>query len=326
MPKAHNPRHGSMQVWPRVRAKRIYPSVNRFSTAKEAKLMGFAGYKAGMTHIIITDGRKNSMTKGEDISIPVTVVECPPVRIAGARLYKKKYKTLQAAGDFLAKADKEMARKITVPKKASNKIDAVKPEDYDDLRVLVQTQPKMTGTGKKKPEFFEMCVGGSKEDKLNFVKENLGKELSVKDVFAEGQAVDIHAVTKGKGFQGPVKRFGIKVRTRKSEKTKRGPGSLGDWKHKMTWRVAHAGQMGFHNRIDYNKQIMMIGDDVGKVNIAGGFVRYGQLKNTYLLIKGSIPGPSKRIIRLETAMRPNKKIEQAPQTVQYISTRSNQGR
>ena len=92
MPKAHNPRHGSMQFWPRVRAKRIYPRVKGFApAAKEAKLQGFAGYKAGMTHIIITDSRKNSPTKGEDISVPVTVVECPPVKIAGFRIYKKKY-------------------------------------------------------------------------------------------------------------------------------------------------------------------------------------------------------------------------------------------
>jgi large subunit ribosomal protein L3 len=324
MPKAHRPRSGSMQFWPRVKAKRAYPGVRR-STAKEAKLLGFAGYKAGMTHIIITDGRKNSMTKGEDVTMPVTVVECPPVKIAGVRIYKKKYLSLQPAGDVLAKSDKELARKLDVPKKEAKKIDSIKPDDYDDLVVLVQTQPKMTGIGKKKPELFEVSIGGSKEDKLNFAKENLGKELSIKDVFKEGELVDLHAVTKGKGFQGPVKRFGIKVRRRKSEKTKRGPGSLGDWKHKTTWRVAHAGQMGFHNRIDYNKQIMMIGDDPEKVNVVGGFLRYGKVKNTYILIKGSVPGPSKRIIRMDTALRPDPKFEQTAQTVQYISTRSKQG-
>ncbi len=310
-----------MQVWPRVRAKRSYPRIDRFSKAKDAKLLGFAGYKAGMTHIIITDGRKNSMTKGEDISVPVTVLECPPVRIAGVRFYKKKYKAIQPAGEMMAKPDKELGRKINISKKEPKATDSAKPEDFDDLRILIQTQPKMTGIGKKKPELFEVCIGGSKEEKLAFVKENLGKELSVKDVFAEGQLIDIHAVTKGKGFQGPVKRFGVKVRGRKSEKTKRGPASLGDWKHKMTWRVAHAGQMGYHNRVDYNKQIMMIGDEAEKVNAAGGFKRYGNVKNTYLLIKGSIPGPAKRMVRMETAMRADPKFEQAPQTVQHIITR-----
>ena len=184
----------------------------------------------------------------------------------------------------------------------------------------------MTAIGKKKPELFEVNIGGSKEDKLNFAKENLGKELSVKDIFADGQLVDIHAVTTGKGYQGPVKRFGIKVRFHKSEKTKRGPGSLGDWKHKSTWRMAHAGQMGFHTRKEYNKQIMMISDDPEQVNPNGGFVRYGNVKNTYILLKGSILGPSKRMVKLEIASRPDKLVEQVPQTVQKISTLSRQRR
>ncbi|MBW2965315.1 50S ribosomal protein L3 [Candidatus Woesearchaeota archaeon] len=325
MPKAKRPRHGSMQVWPRVRAKRSYPNVQRFTKTKEAKLTGFAGYKAGMTHIIITDGRKTSMTKGEDVSVPVTILECPPLKIAGVRFYKKGYRAINAIGEVLAKPDKELGKKICPPKKTGKKVEDFK--DFDDLRVLVQTQPKMTGLGKKRPELFEVCVGGSKDEKFAFAKENLGKELSVKDVFKEGQLVDLHAVTKGKGFQGPVKRFGVKVRHHKSEKTKRGPGSLGGWSKQghVMYRVAFAGQMGYHNRIDYNKQIMMIGDDPAKVNASGGFVRFGNVKGTYVLIKGSVPGPSKRMIRLETPIRLNKKIEQVPPTIQHISTASKQG-
>ncbi len=328
MPKAHRPRSGSMQFWPRVRAKREYPRVRGFLAGKEAKLQGFAGYKVGMTHMILTDGRKNSVTKGEDISVPVTVVECPPLKIAGFRIYKKKYRTLHPAGEFLVKVDKELARKLTPAKKELKKPDSITADDFDELRILVQTQPKMLGTGKKKPELFEVRVGGNKDERLTFAKENFGKELSLKDVFTEGQLVDIRAVTTGKGFQGPVKRFGVKVRHHKSEKTKRGPGSLGGWKghgHFM-YRIAHAGQMGYHNRPDYNKQILMISDDPEKINVDGGFIRYGKVKNTYILLKGSVPGPSKRMLRLETPIRPNKLIEQVAQTIQSISTRSPQGR
>ncbi len=325
MPKAHNPRRGSMQYWPRVRAKRIYPTVQRFATSKDTKLLGFAGYKAGMTHIIITDGRKNSMTKGEDITVPVTVIECPPLKIAGLRLYKRKYLSLHPLQDILAKPDKEIARKIDVPKSKDVKINDVKADDFDDLKILVQTQPKFTGIGKKKPELFEVSLGGNKDDKLAFAKENLGKEFAVKDVLSDGQLVDIFAVTKGKGFQGPVKRFGVKIRARKAEKTKRGPGSLGDWKHKTLWRVAHAGQMGFQNRVDYNKQIMLVDDDSKKVNVNGGFINYGNVKSSFILVKGSVPGAVKRMVRLELPIRPNKKIDTTPQTIQYISTKSKQG-
>ncbi|MFH1063482.1 MAG: 50S ribosomal protein L3 [Candidatus Woesearchaeota archaeon] len=327
MPKPGRPRSGSMQFWPRVRAKREYPRVRGFLAGKEAKLQGFAGYKVGMTHIIITDGRKNSITKGDDISIPVTIVECPPLKINGFRTYKTTCNTLHPAEDFLAKADKELSRRLTPAKKELKKPDSITTADFDELRIIVQTQPKMIGIGKKKPEVFEVRIGGSKDEKLAFAKENLGKELSIKDVFSEGQLVDIHAVTKGKGFQGPVKRFGVRVRNHKSEKTKRGPGSLGGWSGQghFMYRVAHAGQMGYHNRPDYNKQIMMIGDDPEQVNADGGFIRYGKVKNTYLLLKGSVPGPTKRMLRLETAGRPNKLVEQVAQTIQYVSKRSPQG-
>ncbi len=326
MPKAHNPRHGSMQFWPRVKAKRSYPSIKAYPEG--TGLLGFAGYKAGMTHIIVTDGRKNSLTKGEDISVPATIVECPPIRIAGVRFYKKGYTGRQVMTDILAKPDKDLSKRLSSPKNAPKSLDSIKLDDVFDMTVLVQTKPKMTGIGKKKPEVFELGIGGTVEDKMGFVKENLGKELSVKDVLKEGQFIDVHAVTTGKGYQGPVKRFGVKIRARKAEKTKRGPGSLGGWKghaHFM-YRIAHAGQMGFHNRIDYNKQVMKIGDNPEEVNPKGGFINFGNVKSQYIIIKGSVPGPKKRLVRIKAALRPDTRKEETASTIQHISTASKQKR
>jgi len=42
-----------------------------------------------MTHTIVTDNRPTSITKNEDIQVPVTVLECPPIKIAAILLYKK---------------------------------------------------------------------------------------------------------------------------------------------------------------------------------------------------------------------------------------------
>ena len=53
----------------------------------------------------------------------------------------------------------------------------------------------------------------------------LGKEIKVEDVFESGVSVDVHGITKGKGFQGTVKRFGVPIRQHKAEKTKRGIGT-----------------------------------------------------------------------------------------------------
>ena len=327
MTKAGMPRHGSMQVWPRKRAKRVYPRVRSWQASKDVNLMGFAGYKVGMTHISIIDNGKTSMTKGEEIRVPVTVVECPPLKVHSVRFYKSGYTGLKVIGEVFAKIDSDLAKRLVANKKESKSIDEFKLEDFTTLRLNVFTQPKMTGFGKKIPEIFEIAVGGTKEEMLTFAKTHLGKEISVSDVFKGGEQVDIHAVTKGYGFQGPVKRFGVQLRSHKSEKTIRGPGSLGGWKgqqHNM-YRMAFAGQTGFHTRTDLNKWVIKIGKKGESINPDGGFINYGLVKSDYLLIKGSLPGAKKRLVRFVRATRPNKQTPNQAPTVEYVSLRSKQG-
>jgi len=76
----------------------------------------------------------------------------------------------------------------------------------------------------------EIGLTGNLEGKLNFIKENLSKEISVLDFFENGQLVDFRGLTKGKGFQGPVKRFGIKLKFHKSEKRSK--------KTRQSWSLA----------------------------------------------------------------------------------------
>ena len=325
MPNIRKPRKGSLQFWPRRRAKREYARVRSWAKLKEAKPLGFAGYKVGMTHVMVNDSRKTSLTKGEDISFPVTIIECPPIKTASIRFYKKYTNGLKVVSEVFAdKVDKELGRKIIIPKKINKKPEDVK--DFDFVRILAYTQPKLIGI-KKKPEIFEIGLGGGKEEQLKYAKEILGKEININDVFAEGQQLDIHAVTTGKGFQGAVKRFGIGLKSHKSEKSRRTPGSLGPWKGQghVMWRVAHAGRMGFHLRTEYNKQLMKIGAKPEDVNQKGGFLRYGVIKNPYILVKGSVIGPTKRIVRFNHAIRQNKKIPPEPVVMPYLSVESKQG-
>jgi len=320
MPTIRKPRSGSLQFWPRKRAKRHYARVRSWAKTKETKLLGFAGYKVGMLHAIITDNKKTSMTKGQGIFCPLTIIECPPLKTASIRFYKKTiYGSKLVSEIFAENLDKELERKITLPKKIKNKIEDIK--DFDDVTILVHTQPKLTGIGKKKPELFEIAIGGYKEEKINFAKENLGKEINVKDVLTEGQQLDIHSVTKGKGFQGAVKRFGIGLKNHKSEKGRRTPGSLGGWKGQahFMWRVAHAGQTGHHLRTEHNKWLIKIGDKVEDVNRNGGLHGYGIVKSQYILIKGSIAGPKKRLIRFNYSIRVNRKIPNEAPAIQYLS-------
>ena len=326
MPTTRSPRHGSMQFWPRKRAKRIYARVRSYAKSNEAKILGFAGYKAGMTHVFVKDNRPNSQTKGDEIFVPVTIIECPPLKTSSIRFYKKNDdKNVLVSEIFSDNLDKELGKKIKLrkgDKKDKKKVEDIK--EFDEIRLGVYTQPKLTGIGKKKPELFEMHIGGKKEEQLAYAKEQLGKEIKIGDVFDEGMFTDIHAITRAKGYQGPVKRFGIQIRAKKSEKTKRGPGSLGPWvaHAHIQYRVPKAGQMGYHQRKDYSKQILKIGDDPKAINPKGGLVNYGEVKGTYMLLKGSLPGPKKRLIRMSLAMRAKK--AEAPD-ITHVRQTSHQG-
>ncbi len=317
-----------MQYWHRRRAHRPYSRVRTYAALKDAKLAGFAGYKVGMTHVIITDNRATTLTKGEQIAMPVTVIECPPLRIASARFYKINYDGLQVEAEVFAKPEKELTRKIGIKKDTTSRLDEISKnlDAYKEIRVNVYTQPKLAGVDKKTPEFFEIGLGGTVKEQFDFVKANLGREIGVEDVFREGQQLDIHAVTKGKGFQGPVKRFGVQIRSHKAEKTVRGPGNLGPWTGNRSWTVAHAGQMGFHNRFEHNKWLLKINHDAKTVNPSGGFLHYGNVKSSYILVKGSIGGSAKRLIRLTHAIRKSKKIPAEAAKVEQISLASKQRR
>jgi large subunit ribosomal protein L3 len=319
MPTTRKPRKGSMQYWPRVRAKRIYPRVRTWPES-QGSLLGFAGYKVAMTHLIYQIKKKIGKVKTQDVFCPVTIIECPPLKTASIRFYKNNPTQGQKlVGEIFAlNLDKELGRKISLPKKTKKKVEDI--ADYDFIRLGVFTQPKLTSIGKKKPELFEIPLGGSKEEQLKFAQERLGKEIKVDEVFKEGISIDVSGITKGKGFQGPVKRFGISIRSHKSEKTKRGPGTLGGWKSQghTLYRIAHAGRMGFSQRLEKNKWLIKISDKPDDINPKGGFKRYGQIKNSYLLVKGALPGPTKRMLVMTFSRRKSKKIPAEMPPIMFI--------
>lgn len=327
MPRVRQPRRGTMQFWPRKRAKMQRARVRKWTLPpglKEAKPLGFAGYKAGMTHVMITDNKPTSPTKGETIAVPVTVVECPPLKVAGVRCYQRKGNALLPSLLVWAeKLDKDLGRLIPLPKKSKATIDKIVPEQFAELRLLVHTQPRLVGL-KKTPELFELGIGGSVQQQFEYARGVLGRDIRIGDVFVPGQQVDAHSVSKGKGLQGPVRRFGVSIRHHKSEKTKRGPGALGPWHGSFNWPVAHAGQMGYHQRTELNKWIVQIGDDPSKINPAGGFLHYGNIAGQYMLVKGSLAGPSKRIIAFTSASRMNRHVPKEAPSITHVSVASKQ--
>lgn len=313
-------RRGSLQYWPRKRARRIFPRVKSWPEITEPRLLGFAGYKAGMTHVAITDTKKTSPNYNQQISVPVTIIETPPIRVFSLRFYKKTPYGNKVVSDVPAeKIDKIVGKTISLPKKIKSK----EPEDYDFIHLVCYSQPRLI-TLKKKPEIFEVALGGTKEEQLKLAKELTGKDIKASDVFKPGEIVDVIAVTTGKGFQGSVKRFGVKLQSKHSDKTRRRVGNLGpEGQAKVSWRVPQFGQMGFHSRVDFNKWVVDV--STKEITPKGGLLRYGQVKNEYILLKGSIPGPKKRFVRIRLALRPRilKFPKIAPQII-YASRRSQQ--
>ncbi len=294
-------RKGSLQFYPRVRAKKVIPSVNWRPVSKEKGLMGFIGYKAGMVSVWVKDSTDDSLTKNKRIVVPATVLECPPMKIFSIRFYKNG----KVSKDLVVSKEKELKKKVRLPKDVKNLSDE---KDFDDVRVILYSTVKDTCVDKKSPDLIEIGLSGTNDEKLNFIKEKIGKSISINEVFSGG-LVDIRGVTRGFGTSGPVKRFGISLKNHKSEKGVRRPGSLAPWHPaRVTFKAPIAGQTGYQNRIAYNNQILQVGKISEKdINKKGGFDHYGIIKTDYLVVKGSIPGPKKRGVLITSAIRPTKK-------------------
>jgi large subunit ribosomal protein L3 len=322
-----------MAYWHRSRANSEVPHFTSWPDIEDGpKLQGFAGYKAGMTHAFVVDYRPASTTAGQEVQIPVTVIECPPMKVAAVRFYEQTYTGLRSMGEVWAeKLDEVLSRHQPLPKKykadeAWAKIDQTKVED---IRALTYTQPTLvTGVPKKEPELMENRIGGGTiEQRLAYAKSILGKEIRVSDFAKEGAIVDVAAVTKGKGFQGATKRFGIKLLSHKNSKHRRGVGTLGSFQPGYVRpTVPNAGQMGYHQRTEYNKRVLKIGEDGDEITPDGGFLHYGIVRNPYVILHGSVPGPTKRLIRLRDAARPQVylTLEKAPELT-HVSKQSKQG-
>ncbi len=336
MGKKNRPRRGSLGFSPRKRASRIYPRVSSYPEVKEKiGLLGFVGYKAGCSHVIIVDDRETSPTYMKEIFSAVTIIETPPLYVCGVRAYVNENGLKSKFEVWSNKLPPHINRKVPNLKIKDSKkhnMDRIKEniDEIRELRVICCTQPKIAGISKKKPEILEIKIGGSEIGEIvDYAEKLLGNEVKVQDVFKDGQYIDVIGVTKGKGFQGVVKRWGVHLLSHKARKRRREVGSLGSWHPaKVLWTVPRPGQTGFHRRTEYNKRILRIGeagvlkfDGVEQsVTPKGGFPHYGVVKSDFVIVQGSVPGPSKRLIFLRHPIRLLKpQPEKGPKIIFYKS-------
>ena len=337
MPKINRPRRGSLAFSPRKRAKSPIPRYQSWPAYNGAPvLQGFAGYKVGMTHVIMVDDHKDSPTEGKEIMVPVTIIEVPAMKIAAVRAYSRDTYGRHALSEVWSdQLDNVLGRRITLPKESTTETakkdlaDAIASGKVAELHAVMYTQPAVvSGIPKKIPDLMEIKVaGGSLPKQFEFIIGLLGKEVSLSNIIQTGAYADITAITTGKGTQGSVKRWGIMLRKRKHSRggKERHIGTLGPWNpHHIRWQVPQIGQLGYQQRTEFNKRILKIGESGKEITPAGGFLHYGTLSNPYVLVKGSIPGPTKRLVRIRPAIRQGEHTVRTP-AIQLVSVQSKQG-
>ena len=331
----HAPRHGSLAFLPRKRASSIKGRVRHWlNNSDKIDFLGFAGFKAGMSHITYIEDQKTSPYFGKELMKPITLVEVPPLILIGVRVYNKDEYGKYVVGDIFTKEiNNYLPRKINIPNLETYEFEKIKKNlikkitQSSEIRGIFQTQPYLTSLPRKKPDIIEIKINSTQNpiEEFKFALEYIGKAIRARDILTEGELIDVIAVSKGKGFQGPVKRYGIKILTRKNNKIQRGVACIGPWHPaRVLYTVPRPGQMGFHQRTEYHKRIMKIGENEEEINPKGGLINYGIIKNDYLLLLGSIPGPKKRLIRIRKTIRPLKSFIVKTPVITFINRESQQ--
>jgi large subunit ribosomal protein L3 len=268
-------------------------------------------FKVGMTAVHFIDNRPGSPTQGSEVRSAATVIAAPPLKVIGLALYGKEEGRLVDVGRIWSPEFSEEVKrrnKTFNPSPGPEKVEELR-EKVAEVRLIVATQPRLVGLGKK-PLITEIKIGGDVESALRKGLELLGKELRLSDVFKEGEYVDVIGVTKGKGFQGVVKRYGVSILQRKSRKTRRGVAAIGPWNpHYVMYTVPRSGQMGYHRRTEFNKRLLKISSDTQAVNPASGWHRFGIIRTEYAVVEGSLPGTPKRPLILRIAAKPPRLTE-----------------
>jgi len=338
MPQPSRPRKGSLGYGPRKRATDEVPRIRSWPDDDGAAApQGFAGYKAGMTHVVMVNDEADSPREGMEESVPVTVVEVPPMRAVSLRAYQDTpYGQKPVTEVWATEFHEDLDRALDLPAENTFEEDSealralIDDGEVDDLRLITHTAPgENSNIPKKKPDIMETRVGGgSLDERADFALELLedGGEHRFGDVFRAGEYADASGITKGKGTQGPVKRWGVQKRKGKHARQgwRRRIGNLGPWNpSRVRSTVPQQGQTGYHQRTELNKRIIAIGEG-DDASVDGGFVDYGEVDGDYVLIKGSLPGPNKRLLRFRPAIRPNDQPRLDPE-VRHVSTASNQG-
>uniref|UniRef100_A0A8H7NDS7 Large ribosomal subunit protein uL3 n=1 Tax=Bionectria ochroleuca TaxID=29856 RepID=A0A8H7NDS7_BIOOC len=323
--KYEAPRHGSLAYLPRKRAARHRGKVKSFpkdDPKKPVHLTAAMGYKAGMTTIVRDLDRPGAKANKKEVVEAVSIVDTPPMIVVGLVGYIETPRGLRSLTTVWAEhLGDELKRRFyknwyKSKKKAFTKY-AKKHSESSGASITRELERIKKYCTVKKAHLMEIQLnGGSIAEKVDFGRELFEKPVSIDTIFEQDEVIDVIAVTKGHGFSGVTSRWGTKKLPRKTHKGLRKVACIGAWHPShVQWTVARAGQDGYHHRTSVNHKVYRIGKgdaddnastsmDVTKKTITplGGFVRYGEINNDFVMVKGSIPGVKKRVVTLRKSM------------------------
>ncbi|OEL23779.1 60S ribosomal protein L3 [Dichanthelium oligosanthes] len=324
--KFEHPRHGSLGFLPRKRCSRHRGKVKSFprdDPKKPCHLTAFLGYKAGMTHIVREVEKPGSKLHKKETCEAVTIIETPPLVIVGLVAYVKTPRGLRTLNSVWAQHLSEEVRRRFYKNWCKSKKKAFTKTHVNFcisalMYVSIFQIRKMKGLKQKKAHLMEIQVnGGTIADKVDYGYNFFEKEVPVDAVFQKDEMIDIIGVTKGKGYEGVVTRWGVTRLPRKTHRGLRKVACIGAWHPaRVSYTVARAGQNGYHHRTEMNKKVYKIGKSGQESHDAstefdrtekditpmGGFPHYGIVKGDYLMIKGCCVGPKKRVVTLRQSL------------------------
>jgi large subunit ribosomal protein L3e len=303
-------------------------------------------YKAGMTHIMREVNKPGSKLHKKEVVEAVTILEAPPMIAVGLVgyvetprglrtlttvwaqhlsesvkrvFYKNWYRSKKKAFDRYAsrvadESNKDMAHELERMKKFCQVI-----------RLICHTDMKKLKLRQKKAHLAEIQInGGDTPAKVKWGFDLFERQVPVDTVFGKNEMVDAISITKGRGFEGVVTRWGVTRLPRKTHRGLRKVACIGAWHPaRVKFSVARAGQNGYHHRTEMNKKIYRLGkaarppaDADGKaapfnpnattefdptvkaITPLGGFPHYGEVNEDYVMVKGGVPGVRKRVVTL----------------------------
>ena len=169
---------------------------------------------------------------------------------------------------------------------------------FDDKREKLATKasPGITSKANTTPKRFFKEIRG-----VDINNYQLGDEVKA-DIFEVGEMVDVTGTTKGKGFQGNIKKYNqSRGPMGHGSKYHRGVGSLGTMLPKRVFKGRGLpSHMGVNTVTIQNLEIVDV-----------------DLENNAILVKGNIPGPKKGLVIIRSAVKNNGKVNKRAELVNY---------